>query len=254
LLSNINCKLDIDLKKKVYKSIQILTNSFERYKSMVQIIVLAAVAFFLFWRLKSVLGSRQGFEKLDKNANKKTETAKTNMNSDDKIIDLKSTDVDEEIADYVDENSEQFKILSELKKLEEGWQVSHFVSGAKLAYEEILMAFENSDLNKIKKLSSKEVYTAFKDVIDDRNQKGLQVEAMFGGVRDIRIKDVKLNKKNLEANITMIFQCDITYTIKDKNNKIIEGGPDKVKKQKDIWTFTRKMNSDIPNWFLTKTE
>ena len=221
---------------------------------MVQIIVLAAVAFFLFWRLRSVLGSRQGFEKLNKNVNEKTKSSKTNTNSDDKIIDLKSSDVDEEIADYVDENSEQFKILSELKKLEEGWQVSHFVSGAKLAYEEILMAFENGDLSKIKRLSSKEVYTAFKDVIDDRNQKGLKVEAIFGGVRDIRIKDVKLNKKNLEANITMIFQCDITYSIKDKNNKIIEGGPDKVKKQKDVWTFTRKMNSDIPNWFLTKTE
>ena len=221
---------------------------------MVQIIVLAAVAFFLFWRLKSVLGSRQGFEKVNKNVNEKTKSSKTNTNSDDQIIDLKSADVDEEIADYVDENSDQFKILSELKKLEEGWQVSHFVSGAKLAYEEILMAFENGDLNKIKKLSSNEVYTAFKNVIDDRNQKGLNVEAIFGGVRDIRIKDVKLNKKNLEANITMVFQCDITYSIKDKNNKIIEGGPDKVKKQKDIWTFTRKMNSDIPNWYLTKTE
>ena len=221
---------------------------------MVQIIVLAAVAFFLFWRLKSVLGSRQGFEKVNKNVNEKTKSSKTNTNSDDQIIDLKSTDVDEEIADYVDENSDQFKILSELKKLEEGWQVSHFVSGAKLAYEEILMAFENGDLNKIKKFSSNEVYTAFKNVIDDRKQKGLNVEAIFGGVRDIRIKDVKLNKKNLEANITMVFQCDITYSIKDKNNKIIEGGPDKVKKQKDIWTFTRKMNSDIPNWYLTKTE
>ena len=221
---------------------------------MVQIIVLAAVAFFLFWRLRSVLGSRQGFEKLNKNVNKKTKSSKINPNSDDKIIDLKSTNLDEEIADYVDENSEQFKILSELKKLEDGWQVSHFVSGAKLAYEEILMAFENGDLNKIKKLSSKEVYTAFKEVIEDRNQKGLHVEAVFGGVRDIRIKDVKLNKKNLEANITMVFQCDITYSIKDKNNKIIEGGPDKVKKQKDVWTFTRKMNSDIPNWYLTKTE
>ena len=221
---------------------------------MVQIIVLAAVAFFLFWRLKSVLGSRQGFEKVNKNVNEKTKSSKTNTNSDDQIIDLKSTNVDEEIADYVDEKSDQFKILSELKKLEKGWQVSHFVSGAKLAYEEILMAFENGDLNKIKKLSSSEVYTAFKNVIDDRNQKGLNVEAIFGGVRDIRIKDVKLNKKNLEANITMVFQCDITYSIKDKNNKIIEGGPDKVKKQKDIWTFTRKMNSDIPNWYLTKTE
>ena len=221
---------------------------------MVQIIVLAAVAFFLFWRLRSVLGSRQGFEKLNKNVDKKTKSSKINSNIDDKIIDIKSTNIDEEIADYVDENSEQFKILSELKKLEDGWQVSHFVSGAKLAYEEILMAFENGDLNKIKKLSSKDVYTAFKEVIEDRNQKGLHVEAVFGGVRDIRIKDVKLNKKNLEANITMVFQCDITYSIKDKNNKIIEGGPDKVKKQKDVWTFTRKMNSDIPNWYLTKTE
>jgi len=221
---------------------------------MVQIIVLAAVAFFLFWRLRSVLGSRQGFEKLNKKVDKKTKSSKIDSNSDDKIIDIKSTNIDEEIADYVDENSEQFKTLSELKKLEDGWQVSHFVSGAKLAYEEILMAFENGDLSKIKKLSSKDVYTAFKEVIDDRNQKGLQVEAIFGGVRDIRIKDVKLNKKNLEANITMVFQCDITYSIKDKNNKIIEGGPDKVKKQKDVWTFTRKMNSDIPNWYLTKTE
>ena len=221
---------------------------------MVQIIVLAAVAFFLFWRLRSVLGSRQGFEKLNKNVDEKTKSSKTNANIDDKIIDIKSTNIDEEIADYVDEKSEQFKTLSELKKLEDGWQVSHFVSGAKLAYEEILMAFENGDLSKIKKLSSKDVFTAFKEVIDDRNQKGLQVEAIFGGVRDIRIKDVKLNKKNLEANITMVFQCDITYSIKDKNNKIIEGGPDKVKKQKDVWTFTRKMNSDIPNWFLTKTK
>jgi predicted lipid-binding transport protein (Tim44 family) len=221
---------------------------------MVQIIVLAAVAFFLFWRLRSVLGSRQGFEKLNKNVDEKTKSSKINSNIDDKIIDIKSTNIDEEIADYVDESSEQFKTLSELKKLEDGWQVSHFVSGAKLAYEEILMAFENGDLSKIKKLSSKDVYTAFKEVIDDRNQKGLQVEAIFGGVRDIRIKDVKLNKKNLEANITMVFQCDITYSIKDKNNKIIEGGPDKVKKQKDVWTFTRKMNSDIPNWYLTKTE
>ena len=221
---------------------------------MVQIIVLAAVAFFLFWRLRSVLGSRQGFEKVNKNVDEKTKSSKTNTNSGDKIIDLKSSIVDEDIADYVDEKSEQFKILSELKKLEDGWQVSHFVSGAKLAYEEILMAFENGDLNKIKKLSSQEVFTAFKEVIEDRNQKGFQVEAEFGGVRDIRIKDVKLNKKNLEANITMIFQCDITYSIKDKNNKIVEGGSDKVKKQKDVWTFTRKMNSDVPIWYLTKTE
>ena len=52
----------------------------------------------------------------------------------------------------------------------------------------------------------------------------------------------------------MIFKCDISYSIKDKDDKIVEGGPDNVKKQKDIWTFARKMNSEIPNWYLIKTE
>ena len=222
---------------------------------MVQIIVLAAVAFFLFWRLKSVLGSRQGFENPKQNTNNKSNPANHNSKSkNEDIIDLKPNAIDEDVADYVEENSEQFKTLNYLKTVEKGWMVSHFVSGAKLAYEEILMAFENGDLEKIKKLTSNEVYSTFKEVIDDRNAKGLKVEAIFGGVRDIRIKDVKFNKKSLEASITMIFKCDISYSIKDKNDKIIEGGPDNVKKQKDVWTFARKMNSDIPNWYLIKTE
>ena len=223
---------------------------------MVQIIVLAAVAFFLFWRLKSVLGSRQGFEKAKDNINNKKESSNpSKKNSDDKkVIELNPNQIDEDIADYVEENTEQFKVLDEMKNIEKGWLVSHFVSGAKLAYEEILMAFETGDLEIINKMASEEVFLIFKDVIDDRNKKGLEVEATFGGVRDIRIKDVKFDKKTLEANITMIFRCDISYTVKDKNGKIIEGGPDKIKKQKDIWTFSREMNSERPNWYLTKTE
>lgn len=221
---------------------------------MVQVIVLAIVALFLFWRLKSVLGSRQGFEKTNENVTQSKKPSASNKNNNDNIIDLHPSSVDDDIADYVEENSPQFNTLVELKKIETDWQVSHFVSGAKLAYEEILMAFENGDLKKIEKMCSTDVFSTFKDVIDDRNKKGLKVEATFGGVRDIRIKDVKLNKRNLEANITMVFRCDITYSIKDKNDTLIEGGPDKIKKQKDIWTFARKMNSNKPNWYLIKTE
>ena len=190
----------------------------------------------MFWRLKSVLGSRQGFENPKQNTNNKSNPSNQNSRSkkNEDIIDLKPNAIDEDVADYVEEDSEQFKTLNNLKTVEKGWMVSHFVSGAKLAYEEILMAFETGDLEKIKKMTSNEVYSTFKDVIDDRNAKGLKVEATFGGVRDIRIKEVKLNKKSLEANITMIFKCDISYSIKDKNDKIVEGGPDNVKRQKDI--------------------
>ena len=140
---------------------------------MVQIIVLAAVAFFLFWRLKSVLGSRQGFENPKQNRNNKSNPANQNSKSkkNEDIIDLKPNAIDEDVADYVEEDSEQFKTLNNLKTVEKGWMVSHFVSGAKLAYEEILMAFETGDLEKIKKMTSNEVYLTFKDVIDDRNAK-----------------------------------------------------------------------------------
>ena len=68
---------------------------------MVQIIVLAAVAFFLFWRLKSVLGSRQGFEKPKQNTNNKSKTANQNKQREknEYIIDLKPNTIDEDVAD-----------------------------------------------------------------------------------------------------------------------------------------------------------
>ena len=99
---------------------------------MVQIIVLAAVAFFLFWRLKSVLGSRQGFENPKQNRNNKSNPANQNSKSkkNEDIIDLNPNAIDADVADYVEEDSEQFKTLNNLKTVEKGWMVSHFVSGA----------------------------------------------------------------------------------------------------------------------------
>ena len=83
------------------------------------------------------------------NQTQQIKTVKSKKNED--IIDLKPNAIDEDVADYVEEDSEQFKTLNNLKTVEKGWMVSHFVSGAKLAYEEILMAFETGDLEKNKK-------------------------------------------------------------------------------------------------------
>ena len=32
---------------------------------------------------------------------------------------------------------------------------------------------------------------------------------------------------------------------------IVEGDPKEIKQQRDVWTFTRAMTSDNPNWLLT---
>jgi predicted lipid-binding transport protein (Tim44 family) len=93
--------------------------------------------------------------------NKEKKQAK---NEDSNVIELKANEIDEEIADYVELDSPAFKALSEMKKLEKGWLVSHFVSGAKMAYEDILMAFEKGDLSTIRKMTSKEVVIKIKTV------------------------------------------------------------------------------------------
>ena len=82
----------------------------ERHILMVQILVLAAVALFLFWRLRSVLGSRQGFEK-NTVSKEDIEVNKKENKADSNVIELKANEVNEEIADYVEINSPAFNAL-----------------------------------------------------------------------------------------------------------------------------------------------
>ena len=152
---------------------------------MLQIFILAAVALFLFWRLRSVLGSREGFEKTMQEIQ-----TQTNKIKPDPSVSNPDDDFDNDISDYVEENSENAKTLKEIKASNKNFTVESFVSGAKKAYEIILMAFENSDLKTLKPLLDKSVFESFKSVVDDRQKKQLSIEASFIGMRDIRITNV----------------------------------------------------------------
>tara|TARA_B100001094_G_C18102345_1_gene756468 strand:+ start:334 stop:987 length:654 start_codon:yes stop_codon:yes gene_type:complete len=217
---------------------------------MFQIFILAAVAAFLFWRLKSVLGTREGFEKPVKSS----PIPNTGKSRGDNVVELKADFQDEDIADYVDIESTEGKQFLEIKKVDTEFLVGEFVEGAKFAYEEILMAFELGDVKKLESMASEDVAKMFVNVIDDRANQGVSVEAVFGGVRDIKIKDVFLNKETFNAEIKVLFQCELTYSVKDSNGNIIDGNPDEIKKQRDLWTFARDLKSDSFNWILVKTE
>ena len=60
----------------------------------------------------------------------------------------------------------------------------------------------------------------------------------------IKIKD------NLFA--TVKFVAEVISVKRDKENKIIEGNPDKIKFVKDSWIFTRNINNKNPNWYLSE--
>ena len=216
---------------------------------MLQIFILAAVAIFLFWRLRAVLGSRDGFEKTIKEIKESSDVA-----SSPKVIDeAKNYSPDDDIFDYVEENSKSAEVFKKMKEFDSEFSVNKFVSGAKMAYEIILMAFERGDTEKLKTLLEKKVLTSFKSVIDKRKKEGFIVDAKFIGMRDIRIIDASFSQKTKIADVTLSFKSEITTVVKDSKGSVIEGHPDEIKKQKDTWVFTKNLSDKSPIWFLKST-
>ena len=216
---------------------------------MLQIFILAAVAIFLFWRLRAVLGSRDGFEKTLKEIKESSDVV-----SNPKVTDeTKKDSPDDDIFDYVEENSKNAQVFKKMKEFDSGFSVNKFVSGAKMAYEMILMAFERGDTEKLRTLLEKKVLTSFKSVIDKRKKEGFTVDAKFIGMRDIRIIDASFSLKTKIADVTLSFKSEITTVVKDSKGAIIEGHPDEIKKQKDTWVFTKNLSEKSPIWLLKST-
>ena len=216
---------------------------------MLQIFILAAVAIFLFWRLRAVLGSRDGFEKTLKDIKEPSDVVRN-----PKIIDeTKNDNPDDDIFDYVEEDSKNAEVFKKMKEFDSDFSVNKFVSGAKMAYEMILMAFERGDTEKLRTLLEKKVFTSFKSVIDKRKKDGFVVDAKFIGMRDIRIIDASFSQKTKIADVTLSFKSEITTVVKDSKGVIIEGHPDEIKKQKDTWIFSKNLSEKSPMWLLKST-
>lgn len=213
---------------------------------LIQLLVLAGIAVFLILRLRSVLGSREGFEKPPA-----TQVPEKPSRPDFEVIE---GGPDRDITDHVPEESEMAADLAAMKRIEPSFSVSDFMSGARGAYEMIVMGFERGELTTLEPYLAEDVFQTFVDVVASREDQGLSIEADFIGVREMAIADTKFDKDSNLAEITMRFVGELTSVVKDRDGQIVEGSPTTVKRQKDMWTFARTMGSDDPNWLLVATD
>lgn len=212
---------------------------------IIQLLVLAGIAVFLILKLRSVLGTREGFEK------PRGEEDQYSRRRDD--FEVIEGGRDRDITDHVEEGSDTANAFADMKSTDPSFSVSEFVGGARGAYEMILMAFERGDLASVLPYLSEDVYEAFATVVDEREKNGLTVEAEFIGVSDIAVKHAEFDKKSKEAEVTVRFTGELTYQVRDNAGEVIEGDANQIKRQKDVWTFARDMDADDPNWRLVAT-
>lgn len=214
--------------------------------SVIQLLVLAGIAIFLILRLRNVLGTRDGFEKPPLQAPAQADRSRPDF----EVIE---GGPDRDIIDHVDEDSDSADALARIKGAEPGFLVGEFLQGARGAYEMILMAFEKGDLSDVRDFLAPEVHDGFLDVILDREKQGLTVEANFVGVREVTLTDATFDPDTGEGEISVRFVGELTSVVRDANGEIIEGDPNQIKRQRDVWTFGRVMGADDPNWQLVAT-
>jgi predicted lipid-binding transport protein (Tim44 family) len=214
--------------------------------SMLQIIVLAAVAVFLIIKLRSVLGTREGFEKPPI----PMQPAPTARQSKFEVIE---GGVDQDITDHAPEGSASARALSQIKSMEREFTVAEFLRGARGAYEMILMAYERGDISNVRAFLSDEVAESFQAAIDQRNAQGLVTKAEFVGLREIALHDAEYDATSKTAEVTVRFVGELTAVTKDASGAVISGSPDEVKRQRDVWSFARVLGSKDPNWQLVAT-
>ena len=196
-----------------------MSNSF----GYIDIILLGMIAGFIILRLRSILGRKTGHE-----SKIYPGFAESECN--------------------IPEN--RVKPVKQNLDILEGKDKKEFLRGAEIAYESILSSFANGDLIKLKNLLSSSMFTNFSDAIKSRNKEGIKSEFTFIGIKESSVEKYEKIKDNLFA--TVKFVAEVISVKKDKDNKIIEGNPDKIKFVTDSWKFTRNIKQKDPNWYLSE--
>jgi predicted lipid-binding transport protein (Tim44 family) len=217
--------------------------------SVIQLLVLAAIAVFLILKLRSVLGTREGFEKppLPK---PQAEPDDRPRRRDFAVIEGGQ---DRDITDHVADGTPAARALAAMKLAEPGFVVGEFLHGARGAYEMILMAFEKGDLSAIRGFLADDVRQSFEEVVEARAREGLVVEAHFVGLRELTLQDATFDRATREAEVTVRFVGELTSAVRNKAGEIVGGSTTEIRRQRDVWTFARQMGSDDPNWHLVAT-
>ena len=225
-------------------------------------IIFLALAVFIFLRLRNVLGQRTGSERppFDRAA-RNTVPGGPDSNVvpiPGKVIDQVPLAPTAEVA----APSDRWKGLAEAgTPLAQGldaiaaqdttFDPRHFLSGARGAYEMIVLAFANGDRRALRDLLSSEVYDSFESVMKDRERSEQKTETRFVSIDKAELVGAEMRDRT--AQLAVRFVSQMISVTRDKTGVIVDGNPDKVADITDVWTFARDTTSRDPNWKLVGT-
>ena len=206
---------------------------------MIDIILLALVAAFVALRLRSVLGTRNEF---DEPESPLTPSAHVQQPEPAPVADL---------GQYRKLTGAMKRSVQNIQEKDPSFDIGQFVDGASQAYDMILSAFWAGDLSDVETYLDDDVKAMFAGAIEDRIAQGFTVENRLIEIEDVAFEKISVRKG--VAEITLRFSSQIVSITRNATGDVVEGSMTDTVEMVDIWTFTRNLESDDPNWLLVAT-
>jgi len=216
----------------------------------IDVIIFAAIAAFLVFRLVSVLGKRTGEERPRDpfGMARSGDMPHGNENTPENVVPLPGAEVPEPQADS---DTPLGAALKEITALDSRFNPAEFANGARSAFEMVITAYALGDTNTLGTLLSDAVFANFEHAIGQRERAGETQETTLVGLDNAEIIEASLAHK--VAQITVKFVSQQISVTRNEAGDVMDGDPEAVNQVTDIWTFSRDLRAKDPNWKLVET-
>lgn len=200
--------------------------------AFLDLILLAALAAFLGYRLWLILGTHEK----DKPIRKRRST------EDDNIVPVRAQSISAKSTEKESEAQSASKDIDE----------DRFLQGAGMAFREIVQAYALGETLVLQKLLEGPLLETFEDAIEKRKKakKTLEVEI----ARIVTSEILTQREEKGVGYVTVRFVSEQCLVTRNSKGKVLEGDPDRFTEVTDIWTFSRPLDSSNPNWKLVATQ
>ncbi|MCE3254739.1 MAG: calcium-binding protein [Rickettsiaceae bacterium] len=222
------------------------------------ILIFAAIAVFIFFKLREQLGKVDEDQKRDsikKFVKERAEISDQNQ-FDDHVTPgfgtIQPQEVDKKSQEILATLRGDLKSNFELALQKSNLSPIQFLEGAKSAFEIIISSFSIGDLSALKPLLSEKIFLQFKTAVEDRKSKKEVLHTKIISIDEAKIVGAMIEDNF--ASITVAFRSKQINYIENEQGQVTFGSKTEINSIDDIWMFKRDCSSDNPNWLVVSTQ
>ena len=223
-------------------------------ETVLELVILAAFAAFVLYRLYATLGKRTGNEQPPFDPVNRRDTRRPPVAvKEDNVVPLpRAREMPRPTPEVtIPAGSGLAAGVEAIRQVDTNFEPDGFVRGAKVAHEMIAKAFAQGDRATLKPLLAEDVYASFDAAIGVREKAGQKVDFSFIGLKQANLEEATLRGRI--AEVTVRFVSELISATRDAAGAVIEGAAGVVREVTDVWTFARDTRSSDPNWKLVST-